>query len=802
MKRPLALAMTHLVLVLAGAVAGCGGQKAAAPGGGGQGQPGQGGQADTGGGAGEGGRSGEGGQAGHPDADAGVVPPSDGPGSTLDPGTPVTVSVPAARASALAQAQAASTADAPANAAEFASRWKPAYVPALGYDPLQAKGVDLLMGSHLALNDQEKTLLAKRGFVISARQSFPTFFYGYKSIYADDLPLFISADSILHAVHKSYDAILKQVEVTSLLSDLDSLLRGMHTALGAGAGATITGPARTDVDLYLTVARRLLQGPPATGASAGALIAPVAGASPSDVAAIVEKAQAATGLAELPLFGDPKRVIDFSQFKPRGHYVGLPSLEAYFRAMIWLGRTDLRLLVEQKFFRRQFDVSLLLAMLLDSGGADSWRRIDGILRGFVGESDNMTMLDFSTLSATLGAPTLAALGARSDQELAQAITDANLGIQRIASQILFVPPGGQNAPLDRVFLFFGQRFILDSEVLSKVVFDRVLPESGRPRMMPDPLDVAFAALSNTHAAPLLGPQLDSYQNYPAALHKARRLVVAHEPDFWTGSLYHAWLGSLRALSPPADLTAAAAQALPAVAKSEAWSRRILNSQLGSWAELRHDTLLYAKQSYTMVPACEFPDAYVDPYPELWAALGRYAARGLALVDMLPANTGGRAGIHFAEVQTVAQRLEDMARRQLTGQAFTADQLAWVNQAVNIKEVPNCGPPLQVPDGWYVRLFYEPETVKEADPTIADVHTQPGDEGGALVGKVLHVATGNPRLMVMTAETCVGPRAYVGLVSAYHEKVTTDFKRLTDPEWAEELKQSPADVPWMTDLVSR
>jgi len=57
-------------------------------------------------------------------------------------------------------------------------------------------------------------------------------------------------------------------------------------------------------------------------------------------------------------------------------------------------------------------------------------------------------------------------------------------------------------------------------------------------------------------------------------------------------------------------------------------------------------------------------------------------------------------------------------------------------------------------------------------------------------------------MVMTAETCVGPRAYVGLVSAYHEKVTTDFQRLTDPEWAEELKQSPADVPWMTDLVSR
>ena len=45
----------------------------------------------------------------------------------------------------------------------------------------------------------------------------------------------------------------------------------------------------------------------------------------------------------------------------------------------------------------------------------------------------------------------------------------------------------------------------------------------------------------------------------------------------------------------------------------------MNAQLASWAELRHDTLLYAKQSYTAVPVCDFPDAYVDPYPEAWAA---------------------------------------------------------------------------------------------------------------------------------------------------------------------------------------
>lgn len=759
------------------AATGCGGQSGAGPGGSG-GQPGSGGQ----------------GGGGQPDG--GTVPPSDGPTPTLDPGTAVSVAVAPARASALTQAQTMLAAEAPVTAKEFADRWTPTYASTLGYDPLQAKGIDLLASSHLALNAGETAMLAQRGFVISARQSFPTFFYGYKAIYADDLPLFISADSILHAVHRSYDSILMQVELNGLVPELDALLRGMHMALGAGAGPEITGPARTDVDLYLTVARRLLQVPPAAGQGSGQTVAPVAGASESAVAALVDKARAASGLGDVPLFGDPKRVIDFSQFTPRGHYVGDARLEAYFRAMMWLGRTDLRLLVKQRFFRRQFDVSLLLALLLDDARGAAWRRIDTTLRGFVGESDNMTVLDFERLRTTLGAPTVAALSARSDQELAQTITDAGLGVQRIASQILFVPPSGLNAPLDRVFLFFGQRFILDSEVLSNVVFDRVLPDGGSLRMMPDPLDVAFAALGNTHAAPLLAAGLDAYRNYPAALHKARRMADAHEPDFWAGSLYHSWLGSLRAFSPPADLAAATLQGLPAVAKTQAWSRRMMNTQLASWAELRHDTLLYAKQSYTAFPVCEFPDAYVDPYPEAWAALAKYASRGLALVDTLPAATRGRASTHFAELQTVALRLEDMARRQLTGQTFTAEQLAWVNEAVNIKEQPNCGAPLQVPDGWYVRLFYDAETVKKADPTVADVHTQPDE------GKVLHVATGNPRLLVMTAETCVGPRAYVGLVSSYYEKVTGNFQRLTDEQWAEQLKQPQPDVPWMTDLVAR
>jgi hypothetical protein len=71
-----------------------------------------------------------------------------------------------------------------------------------------------------------------------------------------------------------------------------------------------------------------------------------------------------------------------------------------------------------------------------------------------------------------------------------------------------------------------------------------------------------------------------------------------------------------------------------------------------------------------------------------------------------------------------------------------------------------------------------------------------------------VGTGLPRLMTITVDTCVGPRAYTGMAYAYHEQITNDFERLTDEQWTQQLTggaitggQTPVDVPWMRDLVA-
>lgn len=708
----------------------------------------------------------------------------------------VTVPVgPPPNASAYAAAKAALVADTPADAAAFLTRWHPDY-RALPYDPSAAVNLPLIQQSSLQLNAAELAILAKSGLAISARQSFGTFFMGYVGIYANDLPLFVSGDSVLHAVHRSYDTILKDVEQAALQPALAAVLDGMRAALvsEAATGAWPTATV-TDVDEYLAVAATLIlyQGS----------APPVATGSSSVVSALAAQANAATGTATVTLFGEP-RDVDFSQFTPRGHYAGSSILEPYFRAMMWLGRIDLRLLSQKvtgevSFDRREFAAAALLAKLVEPVQT-TWARVDRTLRAFVGESDNMMPTDFATLCTAMGVDSSSALLDKTDAELASAVVNGGFGIQRIASQLLVVDADNEGAPLDRAFLLLGQRFVLDSQVLANVVYDRV---KERPRrMMPNPLDVAFAGLGNSGAADLLADDLKAHPGYPQALFQARTLVDQHEAGYWTESLYTGWLGALRAASPGWG-TAANPQAPPIVA-TQAWTKRILQMQLASWAELRHDNLLYAKPSYTGIPACEFPDAYVEPIPALWHALAELGNRGASIIaDLGLANiSSSDPAAYFTSLARTTTMLEAMARQQEQGLAFTAEQMAFINQAVEYKTESVVCSTIQRPAGWYPSLFYSPDSADKQDTLVADVHTQPADEDGTMVGKVLHVGTGFPRLMVVTFNTCSGPRAYAGVVSAYHETVTSNFDRLTDARWTKQLGATPpAEVPWLAGLVS-
>ena len=747
---------------------------------------------DAGGGAGGGG-------------EGGIVQP---PAPPTTPGTPVTPDVPPSEAERMLRAQVAEQAD--LDGAGFAAAY-PAPAPAsLTYVAHEALGLDAVQAGAFALNAAEQTALDANGFVVSAEKAFPTFLYGYESIYALDLPVYVTADAVLHAVHHSYDTVLKYLELTTLRPRIGALVSRLRGALEGGGAQGYPAETRADLDLYLAVFDSLLR-------LDGEVSAPVAGADAAQVRFLVEKALGADGMADVVLFGR-SRNLDFSQFTPRGHYTQDPRLKAYFRALIWAGRTEFRFLEvngetgELELRRRDVAAAFALRELMDTEAVAAWKQVDDTVRAFVGEADNLTLPELSELLEDLEVTDGAGLQAVADDTLAAAILAGGYGVQQIASQLVINGTGGE-LPLNRSFLLFGQRYVLDSHAFSNVTWAR----TEAKRMMPDPLDVAFSVLGNNTAGALLAPELERFQ-YWGNLASMRVLTEAHGPDFWQQNLYNLWLGALRQLSPPADGPAAG---VPAVFASEPFARRLLNTQLASWAELRHDTLLYAKQSYTDGASCEFPDAYVEPVPGAWQAIADFGDRGRTLVEgltfednlePLPEALANEPQLYpspdlktmtltwFGELSNTATLLKGMAEHQRTGEAFTEAQMAFINQAIHLQQ--GCGSPTGA-DGWLARLYFEPASAVMADMLIADVHTQPTDEGGAPVGRILHVGTGFPRLAIFTVETCEGPRAYAGVTSMFHQLVTEDFERLTDETWARNFYEPgtlPALVPWMSDLA--
>jgi hypothetical protein len=366
---------------------------------------------------------------------------------------------------------------------------------------------------------------------------------------------------------------------------------------------------------------------------------------------------------------------------------------------------------------------------------------------------------------------------------------AGVGGQRIRSQrIESSREGTDETPLPDVLQLFGQRFVIDSFVLSKVVFDSIVFRGQKQeRGMPSGLDV-MAALGNDEAVSLLQPDLDAF-HYSANLLAARMLVKQRPPESWRQSVYDVWLDALSKLDGVPDRGA-----FPQAMRGLAWQAKELQTQLGSWAELRHDTILYAKQSYTAVASCEYPTGYVEPYPEVFARVARFATEMKRRLDA-GALTQQGVGEFLDRFAGTVRRLESLARRELAGEEFTGDEKDFVKTTieVHVESGGGCGGGFVRYSGWYPTLLYGSPPAEWA-PTVADVHTGPNG--------VLEEGVGDVNFLVVAIDNGGDRAAYVGPVYSYYE--FTSPERLTDEEWQQRIGagQLPERPPWTRSFQAK
>jgi hypothetical protein len=457
-------------------------------------------------------------------------------------------------------------------------------------------------------------------------------------------------------------------------------------------------------------------------------------------------------------------------------------------------------------------------LLHEAGQFDRWLQSEKIIETFVGWTDSMTFAQLNEVLAQAGINKLSDVSDADVLAHVQGLLESGrVGLQNISSDYFVSPLGGPPAALPQSFTVFGQKFVVDSWAFSELVADRVLwVTNGQTnkvdRRVPSALDVAFGVLGNNQVVPDLVSRMtladaSSSTNYPVQvrdglpyqhnLAAVRTVIEEQPPSSWSQNIYMGWLDTLRQLSAP---TAGDAR-LPDAMGTHAWAMKDLNTQLASWTQLRHDTLLYVKQSETSVFACSYPKGFVEPRPEFWKRMRDMSETVSSLITAT--DYGSQTNVQAAQVAFLHQfagtlnTLLSLTEKELRQEPFTPEESDFIS--TTLVGARTYGGYWTIQDGWYPKMFYRSALVPGTegdfqqaygatmwDPLIADVHTDAPCDICNDPGSVLHEAVGNPNLLLIAVNNGTNRCVYAGPVLSHYEIPVLGTQRLSDEDWKTRL----------------
>ncbi|MHC4556567.1 MAG: DUF3160 domain-containing protein [Planctomycetota bacterium] len=655
----------------------------------------------------------------------------------------------------------------------------------------------------------DTTLLEQNGFAI-IEHDFGQFdpnrddiVKPYEYLNSRDVPVFVTADTLLHLYHIQFDETLKDIEEREFYGDIHDLTAALLAdALTMHEEYTgdLKEAAKRNV-AYLSVAQKLIN----PNAQAPALVA-------EDVASELAKIDAHEGFAESDIFIYRE---DYSQYVPRGHYTRSEQLKLYFRTLMWYGRMAFLLkgaenwgsmgeaLISVYDAKIQTIQAVLLAGSIDKvqvgqrSGREIWDRMYAVTAFYVGLADDLTPYEYlGAVDKVFGSSFEPTNLLNEDDFFALKVELALLRSPKIyggTGQIIIFPPytpGSLNEVLDKTkgMRFMGQRFIPDSYMFQNLIFPQVGGYTGNStpkpftlfdgcRDYPCGLDV-MALLGSIRAKAILIEQGDTdYINYWQQFDELKAEFESFDLSDWNRNLYWGWLYALKTLINEYG------EGYPNFMRTEAWEKKGLNAALASWTELRHDTILYAKQSYTPGRGGPPPNitGYVEPVPEFYGrllVLTQMTRQGLGDFDALSAQATER----LINLENILNRLIEIANKELTNQELSEDEYSYIKGFGKTLEKAVIG--------------VEEKGIKTT--LVADVHTHYYIEQ-----LVVEEGVGYVDLIIVA---CSAPDGSIylaaGPVLSYYEFKHPMDDRLTDEAWRE-LLASPTkpDRPrWFQPLV--
>ncbi|MHA1211507.1 MAG: DUF3160 domain-containing protein [Candidatus Heimdallarchaeota archaeon] len=632
----------------------------------------------------------------------------------------------------------------------------PTYSPRIPYKEILSNlgNVDTL---EMSFTNKEKELLATNGFFLKPRIDGDLL-----DIYSFDTgSYFVSTDVCLHLFHLMFDYSLKLLELSNFYNnfyDLLTILRDDQLVLYDDIPDPDIQEALVNNIGYLSVMAYFFD---------------------ENVSAIPDICRD-NALQEIYNIGNLTAAFSsifgylelFELYLVRGHYNDHVLLPNYFKAMMYAGRMG--------FLLNSLPHSRMTMLLVNSLNStsigltetllDLWSCLYNPIVFYVGESDDLTARECLTILETIGSPEPADFDDAKVQEFMDEAS--NYRLPKVNSMFLSNMDDYQNKT--HSFRLFGQRFVPDSYIFQQVMHPHVFA-----RGPPKALDV-FSVFGSPRADLHLSDENQTYPGYDLQIDNLRDEFGGLNETYWTQNLYWMWLYTLFPLLEPAQ------EGYPGFMQNDAWSDKALMTVLASYTELKHDTILYAKQPYATLGW--FPDfhGYVEPYPDVYARLSSLTQY---MIDGLQ-NRSSQMDDFLGQLQlmkSLFERLTTISIAELNNEKMSDEDNSYlITIGHTLYEI------------YHYDKWYGLEVTKERSALVADIAGYFDDFGGV----VLEVAVGNPCDIYVVVQDHKGNLLVThGAAYSYYEFNQPIGDILNDETWQEMLDTNPPPMPeWIVSSV--
>lgn len=401
---------------------------------------------------------------------------------------------------------------------------------------------------------------------------------------------FVTTDSIVHLYHIIYLGMMEDMEQNSLKQKLMALSKNcLDNALSDYKEAK-----GEEKDLTLRNAALFL-------CALDLLEAKYDGEVPSEVRDLADKELdniKAEGNAVSNITGNE---IDYSQFKVRGNYTKNENLKKYFRVNMLYSQELVKLENPDKTINLDAVKQAMLIsrnMLKDEASFKLWQDIYKPISFLVENTEDTTPIDIYKSISKL-----------TKDNSVEAILEKNV-VNAVADDIANKEDPKIKPDSGKVFAFLPQRAVVDNTWLQNLVDTD--PKSKRPVVSGVDL---MALLGNSLAERLTLTNEDNlkWDKFKEKYDETKAMVDARTDKEEKANIYRTWLWVLKAFNNEYG------EGYPDFMRSEKWQYKDLNTALASWAQLKHDTILYAKQFGAECGGDEPTDLrhYVEPNVNLY-----------------------------------------------------------------------------------------------------------------------------------------------------------------------------------------